>query len=313
LSGLIERKLHEILRDQKHGAAFLAREALNLIRLAAHESRAVEAGAFLKELATLGCRLISLRPSMSSPIANAVVRVFNGISRVAETTYDATAIREATDRIIEDLVAASRQNVNRAAERACQLVPERATILTHSYSETCLRALLACKPKSPRVYATESRPLFEGRKTVVALREAGIDVTLLTDVQAGHFIAKADLVLVGADTVLPDGSVVNKIGTYLIALAANDKGAPFHVVCDTWKFRIESGVFQLEEKSPGEVVADSERIPARNVYFDITPSRLVTSLLTEEGQISPSEVAAKNEKWRGALERMRLVGSLPCA
>jgi translation initiation factor 2B subunit (eIF-2B alpha/beta/delta family) len=86
------------------------------------------------------------------------------------------------------------------------------------------------------------------------------------------------------------------MGTYLIALAANDRGVPFHVVCDTWKFRIEGGIPQLEEKSPGEVVPDPETMPARNVYFDTTPARLVTSLITEEGEISPSHVAPRIQK-----------------
>jgi translation initiation factor 2B subunit (eIF-2B alpha/beta/delta family) len=184
------------------------------VRLAADESRAVEAQAFLKEVARLGCRLISLRPSMSSPIANAVVRALDAISRKPEKTTTVNSLRQATHRIVERLLAVSLENVERAAEQACQLVPERlpgqgARVLTHSYSETCLLALRACKHKNLRVYVTESRPLFEERKTATALRDAGIDVTLLTDAQAGHFMAGTDLVLVGADTVLPEGSVVS--------------------------------------------------------------------------------------------------------
>jgi len=309
MSELVEQKLEQISRDQEHGAAFLAREALQVMALAADESRAVEAQAFVKEAARLGCRLISLRPSMSSPIANAVVRALDAISEKAERTASVDSLRQAIHRIVERLLAVSRENAERAAEQACQLVPERlpgqrARVLTHSYSETCLLALRACKPKNLRVYVTESRPLFEGRKTATALRDAGIDATLLTDAQAGGFIVETDLVLAGADAVLPDGSVVNKMGTYLIALAANDRGVPFHVVCDTGKFRIEDGVPQLEEKSPDEVVADPKTMPARNVFFDITPARLVASLITEEGEISPSEVAAKIEKWKRVLEKM---------
>lgn len=313
MSELIEQRLRRILRDQEHGAAFLAKEALQVMRFATEQSPAETPRVFLKEVATLGCRLISLRPSMSSAIANAVVRAFDGISRLAETTSDVNALRQATQRIIEDLFAASRQNVNQAAEQASQLVPEGATLLTHSYSETCLCSLRACKPKNPRIYVTESRPLFEGRKTAAGLREAGMDVTLLTDAQAGHFMAKMDLVIVGADTVFPDASILNKMGTYLIALAAKDRGVPFQVVCDSWKFRIEGGVPCLEEKNPAEVVTGPETSAARNVYFDITPARLVTSLVTEEGEISPSEVAPKIRKWRGALEQMKMAAGVTCA
>ena len=170
MSELVERKLEQISRDQEHGAAFLAREALQVMVLAADESRAVEAQAFVKEVARLGCRLISLRPSMSSPIANAVVRAFDAISRKPEKTTTVNSLRQATHRIIEDLLAVSHENVKRAAEQACQLVPERlpgqgARVLTHSYSETCLLALRARASRKIFVSMWPNRgPFARGRR-----------------------------------------------------------------------------------------------------------------------------------------------------
>lgn len=300
----VEEKLRAISQDQTHGAAFLAREALEAMKLAAAESAAAGVDSFLRGMARLGCRLISLRPSMSAPIANGVVRVFDAVLQAAKEKADLRRVRQMTCEAVDRLSKVAEDNADKTVMHASRIIPKNATILTHSYSETCLRGLLACAEKGIRVCATESRPLLEGRKMAESLRQGGINVTLITDAEAGHFMPEVQVVLVGADTILEDGSVVNKMGTYLIALAAKDKGVPFHVACDSWKVRIESGVPELEEKSPDEVAEGTAGVPARNVYFDITPARLVTKIITEDGELSPVEVVRKQERWKNVLEKM---------
>ena len=300
----VERKIGAILRDQSHGAAFFAREALEALKLAATESEAESVESFLREMAKLGGRLVSLRPSMSAPIANAVVRAFDTISRAAGNARSIADVKDVARKGADRLKKVAEENVRKTVLHASAAVPEAATVLTHSYSETCLKALVGCAKKAVKVYVTESRPLFEGRKTAATLREAEVKVTLITDAEAGHFVREAQVVLVGADSVLADGSVVNKMGTYLIALAAKGNGVPFYVACDSWKFRIESGVPELEEKSPEELGAGMKGIAARNVYFDVTPGGLVTSIITEEGIKQPKEIGALSERWRSALDRM---------
>ncbi len=300
-----EEKIEGILRDQEHGAAFLAREALVAMKLAADESEADEADSFLKEMASLGVRLVKLRPSMSAPICNGIVRVVDEIWQAGISTEDVRELKEIVCRAMDRLLEASEENVRKTVVEASRIIPERGTVLTHSYSETCLQALSACREKLVKVFVTESRPLFEGRVVAESLRKSGLDVTLLTDAEAGHFMREVQVVLVGADTVLSDGSVVNKMGTYLIALAAKDHAVPFHVACDTWKFRIEAGTPELEEKSASEVVEESLKIKARNVYFDVTPPRLITSILTEDGEVAPPEVSGRSDRWGRVLKRVQ--------
>jgi ribose 1,5-bisphosphate isomerase len=304
MSEHVARELERISQDQEHGAGFLAREALKTMKIAAVECGASGVNLFLREMATLGCRLISLRPSMSAPIANGVVRAFEAITQAAKGEDDLEKVRAMTCEVVDRLLAVAEKNVDRIVKYVAEVVPRNAMVLTHSYSETCLRSLLACSEKGIRVFATESRPLLEGRKMAVSLRQGGIDATLITDAEAGHFMSEVQLVLVGADTVLDDGAVVNKMGTCLIALAATDRKVPFYVACDSWKVRIESGVPHLEEKSAEEVVEKTVAVPARNICFDVTPARLITAIITEDGKLRPKEVVGKGRRWRRVLERM---------
>lgn len=292
-------------RDRTHGAAFLAGEALRTMKLAAKESDATDVDSFLREMARLADRLIALRPSMSAPICNGIVRAFDAVSERGRNVRQLRVLKEATCAAVDMLLKVSEESVRRTVEHVSRVIPEGATVLTHSYSDTCLQAFLACTKKGVRVFATESRPLFEGRTMAERLREGGVEVTLLTDAEAGHFVRDVKMVLVGADTVLTDGSVINKMGTYLIALAAKDRGVPFRVACDSWKFRLEDGVPELEEKGPEEVADVASGMAARNVYFDLTPPRLITALVTEDGITSPEEVEPRSEKWRKVLRAIR--------
>jgi translation initiation factor 2B subunit (eIF-2B alpha/beta/delta family) len=102
-------------------------------------------------------------------------------------------------------------------------------------------------------------------------------------------------VLVGADGVLADGSVVNKVGTYALALAARDRSLPFYVACESLKIspRREWGDAEVEEGDPAEVLPDAiDGVTAHNVYFECTPARLVTALITEEGVFRPDQLSS---------------------
>ena len=102
--------------------------------------------------------------------------------------------------------------------------------------------------------------------------------------------------MVGADRVCADGSIVNGVGTYQLALAAQEAAVPFYVLCETLKFdpRLESGRVDLEEKEPSEVIAPRKLPPqvrVKNPYFDITPLELVRGVVTENGLLAPEGVS----------------------
>jgi len=113
----------------------------------------------------------------------------------------------------------------------------------------------------------------------------------------GLYISTANKVVVGADRICADGEVVNGIGTYQLALAAERAGIPFYVLCEKLKFApgLTSDNVDLEEKEPYEVVEPGKLPPevkVKNPYFDITPLELITGIVTENGLLVPGEVVS---------------------
>ena len=138
--------------------------------------------------------------------------------------------------------------------------------------------------------------------TAWELGEQGVNHTVIADNAAGHIMQKGlvDIVIVGTDRTTVTGDVANKIGTYQKALAANDNNIPFYVAAPSTSidWSIEDGnMIPMEERSPDEVkyisgldgndvhkvLLTPKNSPAKNYAFDVTPSRLVTGLITERG------------------------------
>ena len=117
----------------------------------------------------------------------------------------------------------------------------------------------------------------------------------------GLYISRVNKVLVGADRICADGKIINGIGTYQLALAAERAGVPFYVLCETLKFdpRLRGDEVELEEKEVSEVVEPGilpPEVEVKNPYFDVTPLELVTDIVTENGLLTPQEVIDYIEK-----------------
>lgn len=149
------------------------------------------------------------------------------------------------------------------------------------------------------VYADETRPLLQGaRLTTWELQQCGIDVTLICDNMAAHFMSKGkiQMVIVGTDRVASNGDVANKIGTLGVAILAKYYNIPFYVACpySTIDLHTPSGEsIPIEERDKREVthfagytVAPAD-ISVGNPAFDITPHSLVSAFITEKGILYP--------------------------
>ena len=155
--------------------------------------------------------------------------------------------------------------------------------------------------KRPHVLVDETRPRLQGaRLTAWELEQYGISYEIITDTAAGFFLSsgKVNRVLVGADRAAANGDVANKIGTYMLALAARDNQVPFYAVVPTSTVDLslaEGNQIPLEERDPSEVLnleVEGEPVApagalARNPAFDITPNRLITGIVTENGVVYP--------------------------
>jgi methylthioribose-1-phosphate isomerase len=184
----------------------------------------------------------------------------------------------------------------RMAEHAMTLVPPGARLLTHCNTGglatggygTALGAVRAAWEAGlvAHVWVDETRPLLQGaRLTAWELEVLGIPFSVIVDGAAASLMAagEVDAVLTGADRIAANGDVANKIGTYGLAVAAAHHGLSLYVLAPTSTLDPSAATgpdVPIEERDPAEVTS---RFPARNPAFDVTPSELVTAIVTELG------------------------------
>ena len=144
-------------------------------------------------------------------------------------------------------------------------------------------AALSALPKDVSISVAESLPLGEGTMTCAKLMEKGYQVTMVRDSMIAEEMATADMALVGADGVCPEG-VVNKVGTLQLALACRELQKPMLVVCSTSK------LIPVLEMDPTESVRTIDGQTYREVLFEITPLAMVHSIITEEEVLSGPEM-----------------------
>ena len=130
----------------------------------------------------------------------------------------------------------------------------------------------------------------------------GLPVTLIDDTAVGIYAARASIVFLGADRITRDAVLVNGVGTYPLALAAQQAGVPCYVLCESLKFdpRVEASAVDLEDRDAVEIdVGEAAlEIPRANPHFDLTPLALLSGVVTEGGVMTPDEVRAKLEAKR---------------
>jgi methylthioribose-1-phosphate isomerase len=149
------------------------------------------------------------------------------------------------------------------------------------------------------VYVDETRPFMQGaRLTAWELQQAGIPLTLITDSMAAYFMQQGaiDCIIVGADRIVANGDVANKIGTYGLAVLARAHGIPFYVAApsSTIDLSLPDGThIPIEQRNPAEVtsIAGVQIAPigvvAAHPAFDVSPAHLISAIITERGVLYP--------------------------
>jgi translation initiation factor 2B subunit (eIF-2B alpha/beta/delta family) len=268
---LIAERVEELRRDTVHGAGWMAERAVvTLVEEAA--GGAADADELLGRLRDAGIRLAASRPAAGA-VAGAVGRVL--AAAVGQRHLSAA---ELSQLVAEEARALCESRRRAARSIAIQLAARLAdaSVVTHSASATVREALLHTPPA--RVTCTVSRPREEGRDFAEVLREAGLEVDLVEDEEAGGALANADLLLLGADTVFRDGTLCNKVGTNDLAQAARTYGVATVVAAEVLKLA------PSESREAHELTEEGTR--------DFTPPELIGEIVTEEGVFNPEEVAA---------------------
>ncbi len=273
-----EEALREIRQDTRSGAAELAQKGAELLLDVLKQARG-------EEIRALGKSLVDAQPAMA-PMVNLVNHLFHAI----ESLEDPQTIREKGIAAVQGFLEGLLTGPEKIKVHALPLLQGRRRVMTHSYSSTVLRVLE--NAKGIEVICPESRPLAEGLRTAQVLGEQGIQVRLVTDFAALSLVGECDLVMVGADAITLEG-VINKIGTYGLALAAKAKKIPFYVLAGREKFLPApfAQALRIEKKDPQEITHETiPNVAVENRYFDLTPLDLVSGVVTQEGMISGAEV-----------------------
>lgn len=267
------------------GASEVARAALMALKIKARSLKAEDVDGFMKNIKEYGDYLCKLRPSMAS-IRSVVATAIKNLERSVNAEI---SLEDAIKFLLQDcdrLIEFSKKALEAIADKLYELINEGDKILTHSYSMTVINALTSIyKLKKFSVISTESRPSYEGLETARLLAEKGVPVTIIIDAAIGVFMRDVDKVVIGADAILADYSIVNKVGSFPIALMAKEHHIPVIVVAESLK-KIEENEIELEERESSELIpgALADRgVRARNPFFEKVPSKYISYIVTEAG------------------------------
>jgi len=246
------------------------------------------------------------------------VNLFWAIERMRSVIDKAKAekvrdIEEVRKRLVNEALAIFQEDIesNRALGRfGAELIADGATVLTHCNAGalatagdygTALGVIRGARDAGKRVavIADETRPFLQGsRLTAWELTRDNIPVTVITDNMAGHVMkqGKVDCVVVGADRIAANGDAANKIGTYMVAVLANQHKIPFYVAApvSTIDLAVATGEdIPIEERDPREVTHVREQqlapdgVDVHNFAFDVTPHELIAAIITDRGVARP--------------------------
>jgi translation initiation factor 2B subunit (eIF-2B alpha/beta/delta family) len=301
----IAMSIQAIRDDQEHGASSLARAAADVLLRLIEPRDEVPDDTWDAALRTAAHALLAARPSMAA-VANTVARIWDaGQSAAAPSTAPLTA-RQAWREMAARLArqdAKMQHSLLAHAENAVAGVVY--TISRSGTVEDVLREL-GQRHSIERVLVAESRPGGEGVALGRTLAQGGLAVTLVADAACGIFIGEATCVVLGADSLRADGSLVNKVGSYPLALVAREAGKPVYVLCETLKIAAPDFPLVLEEKDPTELLPDpAAGFGARNPYFDVTPAALIAGYITEQGVLERDTIVGLAQAAGAALARFQ--------
>jgi methylthioribose-1-phosphate isomerase len=293
-------QMAEAIKNMRvRGAPLLGAAAAFGLALTAHNSRAASKEKLLAELENTAKTLKSTRPT--------AVNLFWAADRILSKAREFSGkADELKSLVVQEAqrIADEDAEANRAiGKNGAELIKDGDVVLTHCNAGelatveygTALGVIRAAweQGKKIRVIATETRPLLQGaRLTAYELKRDGIPVTLITDNMVGYVMHKGlvNKVVVGADRIVQD-AVVNKIGTFTVAVLAKEYEVPFYVAApkSTFDLKRKAADVIIEERNPAEVThiggqqIATSGVSVLNPAFDITPLKYVSAIICESG------------------------------
>lgn len=285
--------LDDISNDKHSGAWIVAQKAINCVETLTSEMIGVSVPELVAELENVASTILKAQPGMAQLI-NLFNLVFVTIEN--ETSEDSIVLSRKVSGAVKRFHELAKNAVAQVAEFGAELISDDSLILVHSNSSTLMGILRKAHDagKSFHVLLSESRPINEGRACAEELAKLKIESTYFVDAALSKAVDRADVVLLGADSV-SEVSVVNKIGTRAIALLAKEAVVEAYIACESSKFLSHKLVQKNETpRNPNEVWENPpSEVTIENYYFDNTSLEILTGVITEKGILTPSEIDGK--------------------
>lgn len=286
---IIDKTILKIKNLEYQGATGIVYASLSALKIWLSQNPTISSELF-KEKTNL---LLAARPT--EPFVQNVLG--NVILTLSETEG------EESQKIINKISATEeklKKNEDLIIENGFDLLKDKKVFFTHCHSSTVNNIFIKIKNSGQeiKVYSTETRPLYQGRITAKKLAENGIEVISFIDSFALDVINDQEkyglkAVILGADAILSDGSVLNKVGSFGIAQSARLAQIPVYIACTLLKYTINNSI-HIEERSREEVWPEApDKVAILNPAFDRVPAAFITSLITENGIIKPEELKEK--------------------
>ena len=272
--------------------------------LAAYEARETDDGSYVPYLEQAAYTLSHARPTTVRKMEEVVNR---SLRRLAKELEAGTSRADMPQKLFEEAVDRLNDNYDNYAKVARYLadkIPHNGTVMTQCFAETIIGTLLReCRKRGNEIkmICPETRPYYQGaRLTASVAYDMGFDTTIITDNMPGYVMHEkhVDVFTSAADVITMDGYVVNKIGTFQIALAARYWGIPYfttgspnkgHPSIDSVNIELRDPELVLESMSHKHVL---DGIKGYYPAFDITPPKLVDGIVTSKGIYSPYNLEA---------------------
>ena len=270
-----KRLLKDIRSVHVQGAENIAKKALSLIREEAKKET-------VEHLVHLKNDLIKARPT--EPCLR------NSMKFIFTNTKDNDELIGKCEKALRHFTESDR----RISEIGAKKIQSRAVVFTHCHSSSVIGVLKHAKIQRRKfeVFCTETRPLFQGRKTASDMIKFHIPTTLFVDSAMKVALRKVDLCLIGCDVMTTEGKVINKIGSEIIAEICDHYDIPLYCCTNSWKFDPESILGHeevIEERSSKEVWDKSLKgLKVRNPAFEHIRPDLITGIISEIGIYKPS-------------------------
>lgn len=304
----IELVIDRIVNDLIGGAADTAKEVMAAMAQVASDCQATSTEGLYRDLDGAALTLLKICPSFAPPV-NVLHMMMGTIEKDMESS---ASLAEAKKHLAETKTDFDRTIATAFEKIACigaELIREGDTVFMFSMTSSVWKVLRKAKEqgKNFTVLVTEARPANEGLWTVDEMYKSGIPVEVSIDACLAELMARSEIAFAGVDAVAADGSVFNKAGTYLSALAAREYGVPFYFVSDTLKFDTATLLglpFRSEPVKYHDVMGDKQYASGVGVVgklFDTTPPHLITAIVTELGPVPPS--ACINVLWNMKLSK----------